>query len=917
MTFTASAEATEPGRDCSSCEPRGTRTELLTGSRARPFSSNSRSSAAVSAALETTGHEWREDAPIVDFDGAQKASLYRATDGSIFLPFELDAPLDALLEERYLPPGGGGPVVRLTRRAYYWIKPLLPSSARLALRRRFRRIQERAAFPAWPAETSLHRLEALLLGYVEEVADEPLPWIAPWPAPYDWSLVLTHDVERSKGYVNLGAVRSVEERLNLRSAWYFVPERDYCVQGSLLESLRASGCEVGLHGLRHDGRDLSSGTFEKRLPAMREYAELWGASGFRSPATHRNRTFVQQLGLEHDSSWSDVARYEPQKGGSCSWLPFFIGQVVELPITMPMDHTVFEVLGDPTDELWHQKADFLRAHGGMALMLTHPDYLLAPERLRLYEAFLGRSLPTHASGTRFRTRSPPGGASGPSPNCSVRTVSGAQMDRVQIGSAFVSEHRPSPGIGRRTRRHESPVVIGRLSDTRPPAAVEPDSGSRSRRRPSAAEARPVDPIVLSTLIIVENDTVPADSRVWSMCLSLRRAGWEITVVSPKGSKRDTSAFERIEGVDIHRFQMAESSGSALGYLREYVLAFARIRRLVRTVSNRKRFDVVQACNPPDFLLLTAIRLRRQGAAAIFDHHDLSPELHAAKYEKGFFSRQALVLLERLAFSLADVTLATNESFRDVAVRRGRQAPENVFVVRNGPDLELFEPVEPDPALRSGSEHLIGYVGMMNSQDGIDLAVEALAALLRRRSDWHAVFVGDGEVLPDAERAVQRLGLEPYVTFTGFVRDRARLAQIISSCDVCLSPEPRNSLNEKSTLVKVAEYMAVGRPVVAFDLTETRRTAGEAAVYAERDDAQAFAKAIDDLLSDPERRARMGSGGRERARSDLGWNRSEEALIQAYARALERATSRSGRRSRLRRHEARDGSRLRFAQNAAR
>ena len=172
---------------------------------------------------------------------------------------------------------------------------------------------------------------------------------------------------------------------------------------------------------------------------------------------------------------------------------------------------------------------------------------------------------------------------------------------------------------------------------------------------------------------------------------------------PERDQAGHSAFERIDGVDIHRFQTAESSGSALGYVREYVLAFGRIRRLVRTVSKRKRFDVIQACNPPDFLFLTALRLRRQGGRDL-DQHDLSPELHEAKYEKGLVSRWALVLLERLAFSLADVTLAMNESFRNVAVRRGRQVPENVFIVRNGPDLELFEPVEPDPALRAGSEH---------------------------------------------------------------------------------------------------------------------------------------------------------------------------------------------------------------------
>ena len=396
----------------------------------------------------------------------------------------------------------------------------------------------------------------------------------------------------------------------------------------------------------------------------------------------------------------------------------------------------------------------------------------------------------------------------------------------------------------------------------------------------------------STLIIVENDTVPADSRVWAMCLLPSASGLGDHRRQPERGQAGHVGVRTNRRRRHPSVPAAESSGSALGYVREYVLAFARIRRLVRTVSKRKRFDVVQACNPPDFLFLTALRLRRQGAATIFDQHDLSPELHEAKYEKGLVSRWALVQLERLAFALADVTLATNESFRDVAVRRGRQAPNSVFIVRNGPDHELFEPVEPDPALRSGSKHLIGYVGVMNSQDGIDVAVEALAILRRRRSDWHAVLVGDGDVLPDAERAVQRLGLQAHVTFTGYVRDRVRLAQIISSCDVCLSPEPRNSLNEKSTLVKVAEYMAVGRPVVAFDLTETRRTAGAAAVYAERDDAPAFADAIDGLLNDPERRARMGAAGRERARSELGWNRSEEALIQAYERALERATLRS-------------------------
>ena len=363
------------------------------------------------------------------------------------------------------------------------------------------------------------------------------------------------------------------------------------------------------------------------------------------------------------------------------------------------------------------------------------------------------------------------------------------------------------------------------------------------------------------------------------------------MISPKGTTRDTSSFESLEGVQIHRFDVAEGAGP-LGYLREYGSALARISALVRRLSRRTFFDVVQACNPPDFLLLTAIALRRRGSAMVFDQHDLSPELYGAKFGKGFVPQSALRLAERVGFTLADATLAMNESFRDAAVARGGQAPEDVFIVRNAPDLETFRPVEGDSRLKAAAAHLIGYVGMMNSQDGVEVALEALATLFRRyRRDWHAIFVGDGEVLPEARERALHLGIADHVTFTGFVSDRQRIAQVISSCDLCISPEPRNPLNEKSTLVKVAEYMAVGRPVVAFDLLETRRTAGDSAVYAARDDADSFAEAIDSLLGDQARRERMGALGRQRVVEELNWDRSAQALLAAYEHARGRAEAR--------------------------
>ena len=304
-----------------------------------------------------------------------------------------------------------------------------------------------------------------------------------------------------------------------------------------------------------------------------------------------------------------------------------------------------------------------------------------------------------------------------------------------------------------------------------------------------------------------------------------------------------------------------------------------------------RYDVVQACNPPDFLLFAALDLRYKGVATVFDHHDLSPELYCAKYRDQVIIPGILRLVETGAFALADAVLATNESFREIAITRGRKLSDDVFVVRNGPDTDVLRPVTPDLELRSRAKHLIGYVGLMGRQDGIDVALEALATLRRRREDWHAFFVGDGDAFADANELTRRLGLNGFVSFLGYIGERDVLARIISSCDVCISPEPRNELNEHSTLIKVAEYMAVGRPVVAFDLSETRRTAGGAAEYARGDGPEAFAAAIERLLDQPGRREEMGALGRIRAETALGWDRSEKVLMTAYEHALAQARKR--------------------------
>jgi hypothetical protein len=276
---------------------------------------------------------------------------------------------------------------RTTRRSYYAVRPLLPRSAQIGLRRAFTRVQMQTAFPRWPTETALHDLCDLVLGRVADAAGAAIPHLAAWPDGHRWALALTHDVEHAAGRDAIGRVRSVETARGLRSSWYFVPER-YGVSDELVRDLRAAGCEVGVHGLRHDGRDLRSvRMLHRRLPEIRRWARRWEAIGFRSPATHRVWEWMPLLGFDYDSSSPDTDPYEPVPGGCCSWLPFFNANLVELPITLPQDHTLFVLLR--TDErVWLDKTRALRARGGMALLLTHPDYQLDNDNLSRYVRFL-------------------------------------------------------------------------------------------------------------------------------------------------------------------------------------------------------------------------------------------------------------------------------------------------------------------------------------------------------------------------------------------------------------------------------------------------------------------------------------------------------------------------------------------------
>jgi glycosyltransferase involved in cell wall biosynthesis len=390
----------------------------------------------------------------------------------------------------------------------------------------------------------------------------------------------------------------------------------------------------------------------------------------------------------------------------------------------------------------------------------------------------------------------------------------------------------------------------------------------------------------SVCIIVENLPVPLDRRVWSEARALRDAGYVVSVICPKGKSSHTASYEILEGIHIYRHRSWEASTTG-GYLLEYGMALAAEFYLTLKVFGRTRFRILHGCNPPDTIFLLALLVRPFGVRFIFDHHDLGPELFEAKFGRRSQLFAALTrLAEKCSFRAASVSIATNESFKDVAITRGGKPPQHVFVVRNCPDLTKFPPAPVRTDLKSGKPLQVVYVGFMARQDGLDLLLESIEHIVKheKRQDTKFVLVGGGTMLPELRSIVAQKELDPFVTFTGQV-SHDEVINYLSNADVGVAPDPKTSMNDNSTMIKIFEYMAFGLAVVLFDLKEGRRSAGAAALYARPNDPIDFANQITSLLNCRELREKLGACGRKRIEESLNWEFEKTALLQAYRTAL--------------------------------
>jgi glycosyltransferase involved in cell wall biosynthesis len=385
------------------------------------------------------------------------------------------------------------------------------------------------------------------------------------------------------------------------------------------------------------------------------------------------------------------------------------------------------------------------------------------------------------------------------------------------------------------------------------------------------------------LIIVENLPLPFDRRVWQEANTLKEKGAEVSIICPQMNEY-TNKYELLNGIHIYRHPLPVEGRGIVGYLMEYATALFWEFCLSIKIFFRKRFHVIHGCNPPDLIFLVALFFKLFGVKYVFDHHDINPELYITKYNnRGGFYRM-LLLAERLTFATANYSIATNESYKEIAVKRGKMPENRVAIVRSGPKLDRLRLTEGDGKYKKGKKFLVGYVGVIGEQEGLDLLLESVKYIVQKRKDIHFAIIGDGTGLDAIKKLTSEMRLDEYIDYYGRVNDQM-LVDVLNTADVCVNPDRPTEMNNLSTMNKIMEYMALKKPIVQYNLKEGRVSAGEASLYAENTSPADFAEKIMWLLDNEEARKYMGNYGHNRVLNELSWEFESRKLISFYKKIL--------------------------------
>jgi glycosyltransferase involved in cell wall biosynthesis len=685
-----------------------------------------------------------------------------------------------------------------------------------------------------------------------QAAAPPEGWKG-WPDGKDFALVLSHDVDTRKGYENCLKLADLEESMGFRSSFNFVPELYGRVSLSLLDELRDRGFEVAVHGLKHDGKLFQSRRiFNRRADRINGYLKEWRTRGFTSPSMHHNLSWLTGLDIDYAISTFDTDPFEPQPDAVETIFPFLIyrnssdsttSQSPGFQVFQPQNF--FVELEEKTIEIWKQKLNWIAEKGGMVLINTHPDYMNFSYEVignleypvRYYVDFL-EYVKNSYKGRYYHTK--------PS----------------QI-AAFYKQQYLSTNQPNQLKQTIRPNKLGKPNQLNNPS--QPNH----------------------ILFIVENNTVPPDIRVWREAKTAKQAGCKVSVIAPV-NKKFSKRYEIVDGIEIYRHLHFERHGSRYHQVIEYLNAFLWETYLSIKIFIKKPFKIIHAANPPDNIFLIALLFRIFGVKFVFDHHDLSPELYVCKFNGSkIVIFKLLRLLEKLSCKTADAIISTNNSFKNHVVKIHKAKPEKVYIVRNDPAVSRFPEPKNEKGKKNGQPINLLYVGEISIQDGVDLLIKTIKILVSQLGyeEIKCTIIGDGDALQGARQLSTQIGVKTYIDFTGYIYDRQLIRQYINEADICVEPAPYNEANKRSTFIKIMEYMACGKPIVAFDLGETRASVGNAAILVEPGNLIEFAHALLNLIENPQKRFSLGSMARDRIVRRLNWENASSMLTMAYDNLL--------------------------------
>jgi glycosyltransferase involved in cell wall biosynthesis len=724
---------------------------------------------------------------------------------------------------------------------YYFFKPLIPRRLQISLRRKIIQFQVRKYKEIWPID--------------ENAAKSPVGWSG-WPDGKKFALVLTHDVDTKRGHDRCRQLARLEKELGFRSSFNFVPER-YDVSRELREHLVSEGFEVGVHGLRHDGKYfISRERFRKRAEKINRYMKEWKAVGYRSPSMQSNLEWFEDLQIEYDASTFDTDPFEPQPEGTMCIFPFLVNsktnrkRYVELPYTLAQDFTLFCLLQEKNIDIWKKKLDWIVEKGGMALLNVHPDYMNfngEPEADQ-YPAHYYEQLLTY-----------------------IRERHDGQFWHVlpkELATFWLKTQKALSGT----------------------SIINSDMTCPQAKDESAIKVKP------RILMIVEN-AYPADSRVRKEATALK-GSFDISVIS---LKRDYEEWhEIVDGVEVFRIpeivlptkhirnNFVRLISDMLNFSLQYFFFTSVSGVLFLLTHIRRRYKVIHTHNPPDTLFSVGLLGKLFLVKYIYDHHDLAPELYVSRYaKKRGIVYKILLICEKLSCKLADAIIATNSSYKELEVNRHNIQPDKVYIVRNDPVISEICKSDHNKLdanrKNDNKKKNILYIGSINPQDGVDCLIDALKYLVHDLGEKEILcrIVGDGDALESVKVRAKESDLMDYVEFMGYVYDREKIREYLVQADVGVEPAPDNPLNRHSTFIKIMEYMAAAKPIVAIALTETKYSADGSALLIPPGDIYGFAHAIKKLLDDPILREQLGQEGFRRVTQELNFEKASQNLLEAY------------------------------------